>query len=144
MGQKKQNLPRGITIREHTAGSTINITFTFKGFGAESPCPLFPPVTSANLKYAERLLSEILGKIERGTFNYADYFPTSSKLKIFGNASSSATVLTYLDDYLKRCEQRGLSPSTIGGYKKCRSGFGIPALGINPGADTCHHKNMGG
>ena len=120
MGQKKQNLPRGITIREHTAGSTINITFTFKGVRCREPLSSLP-VTSANLKYAERLLSEILGKIERGTFNYADYFPASSKLKIFGNASSSATVLTYLDDYLKRCEQRGLSPSTIGGYKKCRS-----------------------
>ena len=70
---------------------TINITFTFKGVRCREPLSSLP-VTSANLKYAERLLSEILGKIERGTFNYADYFPASSKLKIFGNASSSATV----------------------------------------------------
>lgn len=48
------------------------------------------PVTPANIRYAERLRAEIQGKIERGTFNYADHFPHSSKLKIFGNATTSA------------------------------------------------------
>ncbi|SUC99066.1 Uncharacterised protein [Proteus mirabilis] len=32
MGQTKQNkLPRGVMIRKHKSGETINISFTFKG-----------------------------------------------------------------------------------------------------------------
>lgn len=120
MGEKKQVLPRGITIRKHTAGSTINITFTFKGVRCREPLSSLP-VTAANVRYADRLLAEILGKIERQMFNYADYFPSSSKLRIFGSSSTSSTVLSYLNEYIERCEGRGLSPSTIRGYTKCRS-----------------------
>lgn len=131
MGEKKPNLklPRGITIREHSAGQTINITFTYKGVRCREPLSNLP-VTPANIKYADRLKSEIQGKIERNTFMYADYFPTSAKLKIFGVAKTSSTVLDYLNSYLDTCETRGLSPSTIRGYGKC-----LNAL-------SCMHKLM--
>jgi len=76
MGEKKSKLPRGITIREHSAGQTINITFTYKGVRCREPLSNLP-VTPVNIKYADRLKSEIQGKIERNTFLYADYFPTS-------------------------------------------------------------------
>jgi len=118
MGEKKSKLPRGITIREHSAGQTINITFTYKGVRCREPLSNLP-VTPVNIKYADRLKSEIQGKIERNTFLYADYFPTSPKLKIFGVAKTSSTVLDYLNSYLDTCETRGLSPSTIRGYGKC-------------------------
>lgn len=120
MGKNKQPLPRGITVREHSAGQTINVSFTFRGVRCREPLSGLP-VTPANIRYAERLRAEIQGKIERGTFNYADHFPKSNKLKIFGNATTSASVLQYLTDYLNTCEKRGLSPSTLRGYEKCRN-----------------------
>lgn len=120
MGKNKQPLPRGITVREHSAGQTINVSFTFRGVRCREPLSGLP-VTPANIRYAERLRAEIQGKIERGTFNYADHFPHSSKLKIFGNATTSASVLQYLNDYLATCKKRGLSPSTVRGYEKCRN-----------------------
>lgn len=130
-------LPRGVTIRKHSNGETINITFTYKGVKCREPLSNLE-VNNKNLKYAERTLGEIHNKIERGTFIYAEYFPRSARLKIFGNAATGKTVKMYLDEYLKICETRSLSPSTIGGYKKCRSALSelhiFPASELTPAA----------
>ena len=115
MGEKKQN-PRGVTIHKHKTSETINITFTFKGVRCREPLSL--PVTQSNINYAGRLLGEIKNKIERNTFNYADYFPTSPQLKIFGKIVEGITVKHYLDEYLATAKVRKLSPSTIVGYQK--------------------------
>lgn len=138
MGTKESpKLPRGITIRKHSSGETINITFTYKGVKCREPLSNLE-VNNKNLKYAERTLGEIHNKIERGTFIYAEYFPRSVRLKIFGNAATGKTVKMYLDEYLKICETRNLSPSTIGGYKKCRSALSelhiFPASELTPAA----------
>ncbi|WP_234099828.1 site-specific integrase [Enterobacter roggenkampii] len=130
-------LPRGVTIRKHRNGETINITFTYKGVKCREPLSNLD-VTPKNIKYAERTLGEIYNKIERGTFVYAEYFPRSTRLKIFGNAAAGKTVRMYLDEYLVICETRKLSPSTIGGYKKCRSALSslhmFPASELTPAA----------
>lgn len=130
-------LPRGVTIRKHRNGETINITFTYKGVKCREPLSNLD-VTPKNIKYAERTLGEIHNKIERGTFVYAEYFPRSTRLKIFGNAAAGKTVKMYLDEYLVICETRKLSPSTIGGYKKCRSALSslhiFPASVLTPAA----------
>lgn len=138
MGQTESpKLPRGVTIRKHRNGDTINITFTYKGVKCREPLSNLE-VNNKNLKYAERTLGEIHNKIERGTFIYAEYFPRSARLKIFGNAATGKTVKMYLDEYLKICETRNLSPSTIGGYKKCRSALSelhiFPASELTPSA----------
>ncbi|MFP2317168.1 Arm DNA-binding domain-containing protein [Enterobacter ludwigii] len=130
-------LPRGVTIRKHRNGETINITFTYKGVKCREPLSNLD-VTPKNIKYAERTLGEIYNKIERGTFVYAEYFPRSTRLKIFGNAAAGKTVKMYLDEYLVICVTRKLSPSTIGGYKKCRSALSslhmFPASELTPAA----------
>ncbi|MBL5932264.1 site-specific integrase [Lelliottia amnigena] len=138
MGTKKSpKLPRGITIRKHSSDETINITFTYRGVKCREPLSNLE-VNNKNLKYAERMLGEIHNKIERGTFVYAEYFPRSARLKIFGNAATGKTVKMYLDEYLKICETRGLSPSIIDGYKKCRSALAslniFPASELTPAA----------
>lgn len=138
MGQTESpKLPRGVTIRKHRNGETINITFTYKGVKCREPLSNLD-VTPKNIKYAERTLGEIHNKIERGTFVYAEYFPRSTRLKIFGNAATGKTVKMYLDEYLLICETRKLSPSTIGGYKKCRSALSslhiFPASELTPAA----------
>lgn len=47
------------------------------GFGRER-LDLAP--TPANIRYAERLRAEILGKVERGTFVLSEYFPNSPRV----------------------------------------------------------------
>lgn len=136
MGQTKQNLPRGVMIRKHASGETINISFTFKGVHCREPLSNLE-VTPKNIKYAERLLGEIYNKIEKGIFSYVEYFPKSSKLKIFGSKHTSRNINEYLDEYLDICETRGLSPSTIGGYKKCKSALStlhdLSVVDLTPG-----------
>ncbi|MFP1263052.1 Arm DNA-binding domain-containing protein [Klebsiella michiganensis] len=134
---KSPKLPRGVTIRKHSNGETINITFTYKGVKCREPLSNLE-VNSKNIKYAERTLGEIHNKIERGTFNYGEHFPRSARLKIFGNASTGKTVKVYLEEYLVICKTRKLSPSTIGGYKKCLNALEslhvFPASELTPSA----------
>ncbi|HEM6858829.1 TPA: DUF3596 domain-containing protein [Providencia rettgeri] len=136
MGQTKQILPRGVMIRKHKSGETINISFTFKGVHCREPLSNLE-VNPKNIKYAERLLGEIYNKIEKGIFSYVEYFPKSSKLKIFGNKHKGRNINEYLDEYLDICETRGLSPSTIGGYKKCKSALSalhdLSVVDLTPG-----------
>lgn len=114
MGAKKQRNPRGVSVRKDTG--RIYISFMFKGVRCREPLSI--PNTRANINYASRLLGEIQNKIERGTFYYAEYFPKSNKVALFGKISGDYTVKQYLDDYLNDCKNRGLSPSTINGYVK--------------------------
>lgn len=64
----------GVVVRE----AHLQIDLRRYGFGKER---LDLPPTPANIRYAERLRNEILGKIERGTFALADYFPDSPRCK---------------------------------------------------------------
>lgn len=123
MGKKEQgslSLPRGVTIRQHKTASTLVITFTYKGVLCREPLSRLE-VNTRGIKYAERLLGEIQNQIASGTFEYAKYFPSSKKLELFGVVRKSKNIKSYLDEYLKICENRNLSPSTIGGYEKCLS-----------------------
>lgn len=137
MGQTKQNkLPRGVMIRKHKSGETINISFTFKGVHCREPLSNLE-INSKNIKYAERLLGEIYNKIEKGIFSYVEYFPKSSKLKIFGNKCKGRSINEYLDEYLDICKTRELSPSTIVGYKKCKNALSalhdLSVVDLTPG-----------
>ncbi|PHM22142.1 site-specific integrase [Xenorhabdus ehlersii] len=138
MGQKKQNeysLPRGVTIRKHKTGDTLILTFTYRGVLCREPLSRLE-VNNKHIKYAERLLGEIQNNIEKGVFVYSKYFPKSSKLSIFGNAGKSRTVIEYLNEYLGICETRNLSPSTIGGYEKCKTALSdlhkMPIVELTP------------
>lgn len=123
MGKKEQgslSLPRGVTIRQHKTGDTLVITFTYKGVLCREPLSKME-TNARGVKYAERLLGEIQNQVVSGTFDYPKYFPNSKKLTLFGVVKKTKNIKSYLDEYLKICENRNLSPSTIGGYKKCLS-----------------------
>ncbi|EOX9503393.1 TPA: Arm DNA-binding domain-containing protein [Citrobacter amalonaticus] len=123
MGKAEQgslSLPRGVTIRQHKTGSTLVITFTYKGVLCREPLSKMD-TSSRGIKYADRLLGEIQNQISNGTFDYSKYFPNSKKLELFGVVKKTKNIKSYLDEYLKICENRNLSPSTIGGYEKCVS-----------------------
>lgn len=130
MGQERQSadtntakkkpakkLPRGVTIRELDTKNTLQVAFTYKGVRCREQIDIEP--TTKNINYAKNLLGEIKNAIERQTFQYADYFPESPKLKIFGrNVDRRRTVLHYMKEYEAAAEKRGLSPSTLEGYRK--------------------------
>lgn len=120
MGTKWGALPRGVTVREHKSGKqTIQVAFTYKGVRCREPLDI--PVTKRNINYAGNLIGEIKNAIERDTFKYADYFPKSKKLMIFGHqVDKGKTVGEYLEDYQESAIKRGLSPSTIEGYRKLK------------------------
>jgi len=120
MGKKEPGpaLPRGVTIRRHQTGKTIQLTFTFKGVLCREPLSGLE-ASPRNIKYAERLLGEIQNKISLGSFLYGDYFPKSRKIATFGEVKKTKTVAEYLNEYITICSNRKLSPSTIDGYKKC-------------------------
>lgn len=123
MGKKKQTkypLPRGVTIRQNKIKETLIITFTYNGVLCREPLSRLE-INSKNIKYAERLLAEIQNNIEKNIFNYSKYFPNSKKLNLFGVNNREKRVIDYLEEYLVICETRNLSPSTINGYKKCKS-----------------------
>ncbi|HBQ5642612.1 Arm DNA-binding domain-containing protein [Raoultella ornithinolytica] len=123
MGKTKQgslSLPRGVTIRQHKTGATLVITFTYKGVLCREPLSRME-ANARGVKYAERLLGEIQNQISVGEFDYSKYFPGSKKLDLFGVVRKTKNIKAYLDEYLKICANRNLSPSTIGGYEKCLS-----------------------
>jgi integrase len=107
-----------VTIRQHKTSTTLVITFTYKGVLCREPLPKME-ANARGIKYAERLLGEIQNHITAGDFEYAQYFPKSKRLDMFGRARKTKNVRSYLDEYLKICSNRNLSPSTIGGYEKC-------------------------
>lgn len=67
-------MPDGVIARD----AHIQVDLRAQGFGRER-LELAP--TPGNLKFAARMRQEILGKIERGTFSLADYFPDSPRVK---------------------------------------------------------------
>lgn len=107
---------RGVTIRQETDREPkYRLSFTYKGVACRETLDL--TVNPKNERYAGNLLGEIKNNIERGTFRYADYFPNSPRLKIFGEVVSNATVKSFIDRYILVCERRGLAPSTMRMYK---------------------------
>jgi len=93
-------------------------------------------VTPKNIKYAERLLGVIKNKISLDQLNYTNYFPSSKRKTFLGVTSKQKTIKDYLDEYITICETRGLSPSSVGGYKKCSSALKelhqLPAVELTP------------
>jgi integrase len=72
------------------------------------------------VKYAERLLGDTKPDQQRH-LQLFKIFPQLKKLELFGVVKKTKNIKSYLDEYLKICQNRNLSPSTINGYEKCLS-----------------------
>lgn len=83
MGVEKAS-PRGIELRKGVDTESIRIKFMYRGMECRETLKLAH--TKPNIKYAERLRGEILNSIEKGTFDYAKYFPGSGQLQKLGIA----------------------------------------------------------
>lgn len=135
MKRNSSELPRGISVKKNRSSESIQIAFMYKGIRCREVLRI--PVTKSNLRYAANLLGEIQNSIERHTFDYANYFPNSTKLSIFSSpASKDKKVIEYLDEYIASAETRGLSPSTLVGYKKLKTSLkslhNIPVTELSP------------
>lgn len=109
-------LPVGVRIRAHTNSQSIQIAFSYHGVECREALRI--EATPKNIKYAERLRSQILLEIEKGTFNYGVHFPDSPKAKMFGSvAAGNKRLGDYLDEFMGTV-RRGLSHSTIVGYDR--------------------------
>lgn len=86
--------------------------------------------SKSNDKYCERLRAEILGKIERQTFVYTEYFPDSPRAAVFGlvHARKVKTIGDLLREYKPRA-QRTLEHSTYNCYRKAIDFDLIPEFG---------------
>lgn len=94
MGKTKQgslSLPRGVTIRHHKNGSTLVITFTYKGILCRESLSRMEP-NARGIKYAERLLGEIQSQIAGGTFEYAKFFPNSKNWRCSEGSGKTKTL----------------------------------------------------
>lgn len=89
----------------------LQIDLRTYGFGRER-LELLP--TPANIRYAENLRKEILGKIERGTFALGDYFPDSPRVK---QDAPSMTLGELFSEWLG-VKKPELQQSTFGAYEQ--------------------------
>lgn len=116
-----RKLPVGITITQSTARKSIRISFTYKGVSCRETLRLDP--SNQNIKYAERLRSQILLDIEKGIFDYAKTFPKSKKLVLFGSTPKSGlTVGKAIADYLEQKAKTDRA-SSVSGYRKAANHF---------------------
>ncbi|WP_163832221.1 site-specific integrase [Spartinivicinus ruber] len=121
------SLPRGIRIRKHKQSESILIAFMYRGVECRETLKLKP--TRANLRYAEALRAEIIGKIERHIFKYSDYFPESPRCKVFGECTRvNTTVAELLKEYINDLH-RTVEPSTALRYKRSIEGQLLPEFG---------------
>jgi len=118
--------PPGVEIRHGRRVSSLRIRFYYKNVECRETLKLKP--TKSNIKYVQRLRCEILNSIERGTFNYADYFPNSKNAKKFGHARGNITIDKLLTDFFDQAEKT-LQPSTVIGYRKYANAHLFPKFG---------------
>lgn len=87
------------------------------------------PATAANIKYAARLRAEVQNAIERGTFDYGKFFPSSKHADKPNLASAVAipTIPELIETRIQRARKTGsLSPSSIKSYAGWRHMYDQP------------------
>lgn len=98
----------------------------YRDVECREPIDLEP--TPPNIRYAINRRGEILSKIERETFNYADEFPDSGYLERFGSAPSGKLISALLEEYAAIASQ-SVEASTWRGYRKVIDTYLIPWFG---------------
>ena len=116
--RRSSNTPEGVEIRTGSRGERLRVTFYWLGVRRRETLDI--PATPANIKYAGRLRAEVLNSIERGTFDYAAYFPNSAIAKRHAPISKKRyTVSNLVDSYIATARRsKSLSPSTIASYAR--------------------------
>lgn len=98
----------------------------YRDVECREPIDLEP--TPPNIRFAVNRRGEILSKIARGTFNYADEFPDSGYLARFGSAPSGKLVSSLLKEYAA-IAAGAVEASTWRGYQKVIDTYLTPWFG---------------
>lgn len=117
----------GITPLTRKTKQVYQIAFSFQGVECREVIDL--PHTKGNETYCTRLRAEILGKIARGAFVYAEHFPDSPRLKIFGGERPKVRMLADAFDDYKVSAERTLEPSTWVVYRRDIDKVLVPRFG---------------
>lgn len=108
-------------------GNSILIDFSYRGIRCRETLRTKPTKTA--LKEATRKREAILHAIAMGNFDYADYFPNSSKAKEYSRMPGKLiTIESALKNWLKKAERR-CQYSTIKGYNSVICHHLIPNFG---------------
>lgn len=112
-----QSLPEGVEIRAGKRRESLRVTFTFNGERCRETLDI--PVTPANIKYAGNLRGEIKNRIERGTFDYSEFFPESKRALQKNLAKRRYTVCELVDSFIDTGRKtKSVSPSSTATYVK--------------------------
>lgn len=107
----------GVQIR----GESIRIDFRYQGKRCRETLKLKP--TKKNLTYASGLRSEILRKIELGSFRYGDYFPDSPNAEKIASPTFFQIAKAWIEG------QSHLAFSTEKEYRSILNRYWLPELG---------------
>lgn len=118
----------GVTPITRAGGKKVyRIAFSYRGVQCREILAL--PHSKANATYCERLRAEILGQIERGTFDYAAYFPDSPRAAVFGQGRRNVPRLrSLLEGYRDRVKAT-FAPSTFAAVRKAIDNVLVPWVG---------------
>lgn len=132
----------GLELRSGAHSETIRIVFQYKGKRCREPLKL--KHTKNNIAYAQRLRGEIINAIERGTFVYHEFFPSSITAKEFAQANASVsvpgetapapTIGDFLRDYLSVAE-RNLALSSYNCYIQVAKNHLFPRWDQTPASE---------
>ena len=112
-----KSLPEGVEIRVGKRRESLRVTFTFNGERCRETLDI--PVTPANIKYAGNLRGEIKNRIERGTFDYSEFFPESKRALQKNLAKRRYTVCELVDSFIDTGRKtKSVSPSSTATYVK--------------------------
>ncbi|WP_144391757.1 site-specific integrase [Pleionea sediminis] len=116
---------RGVTAR----GSTIQISFTFKGVQCRESLKLKP--TKANLLYAARKREAIIFEIASNKFKFSEHFPNSRSkaAKYFGTEHNSQTTIEMALKAWVKTMQKKVQKSTLKDYNSIIYHHLIPYFG---------------
>lgn len=126
--QKSRSVCTGVRSLQRASKHVYQIAFSFRGVECRELLSL--DESKANDKYCERLRSEIVRRIDIGTFNYLEYFPESKRAAVFGLITKklSGKVGPALKAYKTRSEKVH-THSTYDGYRKSIDNVLIPWCG---------------
>lgn len=117
----------GITPLTRKTKQVYQIAFSFQGVECREVIDL--PHSKSNETYCTRLRAEVLGKIARGTFDYAEHFPESPRVEKFGGERRKLRTLADAFASYKVVAERTLEYSTWRVYRQDIDNILIPRFG---------------
>jgi integrase len=123
-----QGIPKGVEVRDGKRRSSLRVTFTYNGERCRETLDV--EATPPNIKYAGKLVGEIENRIERGTFDYSEFFPGSKRAKQKNLAERRYTVGELVDAFIDTGRKtHSVSPSTTATYVKWQRARLFPQWG---------------